>query len=136
MTIRMQYPNISGNPVCDGTVHQIEPIRLRRVIGLPLMVLEYLDRKIGAQCITIISVDAQGFHKVPLLGYNEFFEILSNDEWLEPIDIRVLPDTIGSNEPVHDWPEVVAESVADSPNPNNPPILRAAADDKKPHRPG
>lgn len=135
MTIRIKYPYIPGNNLCDGTVHQIEPIRLCRIIGLPLLLLEYFDQKVEAQCITIILVDNQGFHKVPLLGYDELFEILNNEEWLEPIDIGILPDIIGANKPARDWPELILASLAGSPPPNDPLILCAAAGGDTPRQP-
>ena len=133
MAIRIQYPYIYGNALCDGTIHQIEPNKLSHIIGLSLFVLEYFDYKVGTQCITILSADEQGFHKNPLLGYNELLEILNTDGWLEPVDIGILPSTIGTKKPVHDWPALIAaNSVCIS---NNSPMLYAAAGDNNSPRP-
>ena len=127
MFLNLQTPYIENSPICDGTTHRIKPIALNRVIGLALLILEYFDFNVGAQCITIISMDNEGFHKVPLLRYDELNRVLTLDGWLKPIDIGILPETIETNKPVSDWPELIA-GLAGSTPPNGPIMLYADDD--------
>ena len=121
MTMRMKYPYISGNDICDGTVHLIEPIKLNRIVGLPLLLFDYYDYDYGTNCVTVILVDELGFHKAPLLEYGELFETLELAECLESIDIKILPDMIEANRPALDWPDLVATCPSYLSSPDSPP---------------
>ena len=141
--MRIKYPYIIGNDICDGTVHLIEPIGLYSVSGLPLFVFEYYDLKYDVQCIAILLWDGKKFYKTPLLGYLEFFEVFENGgQWLQPIGTGILPYIIESYEPVYDWPGLIALiQVGDMPSgdapelyaynsngvpPNDPPVYMAS----------
>lgn len=53
--LQMEYPNIAGNPLCDGEWHRITVLRLWYVVSCSsLLVMEYDDHNHGMQCVTVL----------------------------------------------------------------------------------
>ncbi len=84
--IRMQYPRISGNSLCDGTVHEIVPYHVYRVEGSELYVMEYYDQTRRCQATTVLIRGDNGrLTKVPLVDYQSLFDMHARNE------IRLIP---------------------------------------------
>lgn len=98
--IRMQYPNINGNPLCDGRIHQITPHSLSRIEDLDLFLLSYYDETCNCDCYTVLYRTPNGeIRKIPLLDYNYLFKIINNN-WvkLTPENMRSFFDRISSSD--------------------------------------
>ena len=108
--IRMKYPVIDGNPLCDGQVHIIIPTRVSRINRLPLYYVEYYDRKTGTNAYTIMRRTIDGtLTKVPLLDYSTLNNMLSNlnleEENIELFFSRYMDgaDYISSESPINNF---------------------------------
>lgn len=91
MKIQMQYPNISGNQLCDGRVHIINPSSLNRIEDFDLYLLDYFDETFGCYCTTVLIKTKTGFKKIPLLDYDLLFRMLENNQLnLIPVDLMEI----------------------------------------------
>ena len=88
MKIQMQYPVIKENYLCDGSVHIINPLALRRIENGDLYLLDYFDESYECNCTTILIKTKEGFKKIPLLDYDLLYEMIENDQLdLLPVSI-------------------------------------------------
>lgn len=77
--IRMQYPNIKGNLLCDGEIHDVIPLRVSKIENSGFFLLEYVDKSVGSSCITILRKMPNGeISKIPLLSYDSLQEAIKN----------------------------------------------------------
>lgn len=89
----LQYPLISGNPLCDGTWHQISAHRLWRLANSPQMfILEYYDRKRSVSCQAVLVYTIYGLQKAPLISYVGLNRMTRG--LLIQVDTGYLPDYI------------------------------------------
>ena len=78
--LRLQYPNIRGNSLCDGRVHNITPYTVSRIEDLELFLLEYYDESMACDCTTILLRRPDGsLCKIPLKDYDLLFEMIGNN---------------------------------------------------------
>lgn len=78
--IRMQYPLIAGNPLCDGQIHNVTPHRVSRIRDLDIYYFEYFDETKHCECTTILQKMPNGeLYKVPLLDYDSLDYIISRN---------------------------------------------------------
>ena len=130
--IQMEYPNIEGNNLCDGTWHRISVLRLWYVVSCSnLLVMEYADHKHEMQCITILVCTSNGIMKAPLIDYSELYGAING--LLEPADPSFLPDKIEASDVSYDLTDLTLRlvqegftmtrrvAIADAPPPPPPP---------------
>lgn len=115
MRIIMKYPFISGNTLCDGTRHVINPQQIHSfVIGdIEMFILTYMDEKEGTICETILRQNGSKFIKVPLRSYDEFKERIANGTIkLKPVDLSILDNVfnINTDEPVNNIDSLINSS--------------------------
>lgn len=115
--IKMQYPNIKGNSLCDGKTHIITPHRISRIEDFDIFLMEYYDETMGCQCSTILLRTSNGeLIKIPLLDYNLLFNMIKNGELrLTPEDLSIFfikGNYIKTREPVKDFRQCLAQARA------------------------
>ena len=97
---RMQYPNINGNDLCDGQIHNISPYAVSQIEDLELFLLEYYDENYSCNCTTILHRTNTGIKKIPLLNYDLLFEMIDSGKIkLEPVDLHNFMLDNGKNDP-------------------------------------
>lgn len=89
----LKYPNIRSNPLCDGMWHNVVVQSLSQAVNYPwFYVMEYYDKEMEQQCVTVLVRVADTFYKAPLLSYGNLFTVVR--EVLTPVDIHILPVAI------------------------------------------
>lgn len=107
MHIIMKYPKVEGNMLCDGSLHDIEPIKIRKfyINGCEFFYLEYWDNEFNCDSFTILRKEGRSFIKVPLKIYDNFIKKVENGEIkLEIDDLSILEGVkvIFCDEPIAD----------------------------------
>ena len=159
--IRMQYPydTTGENRILDGSVHEIEPIKLVRVGNSNLFILDYYDETVGANCTTFLVFINGVLTKVPVNNYGLAFELLNGLNLpLHSVSLDMLPSFIDCTQIMSPYDvfngeymyqtktpveETQTASAAGPAGPNNPPIippkppvsLRAASAGANPPKP-
>lgn len=120
--IRMQYPNINGNSLCDGRIHNITPYGISRIEDLEIFLMEYFDETRGCECSTILYRMPNGeISKIPLLDYDLLFNMINNGELrLTPEDLYAFfaryysnsRSCISAQQPVKDFHQCLAQARA------------------------
>lgn len=117
--IKMEYPNIKDNDLCDGKIHDIIPLNIDRIENSELYLLEYYDRTKKCNGVTILYKAYNGeITKIPLLSYDLLFYLIDNKKIdLSYEDLGLLYDYdytnrpnqyIKANQPLKDFQECLA----------------------------
>lgn len=104
----IKYPKINNNLICDGKLHEIEPLLIHsfNFMNTQLFLLEYYDLTIGKdnRNNTIIIQKEDSFYNVPLLDYGSFLELIFDGTIiLENANLKKLfknIEYIDCNEPI------------------------------------
>jgi len=77
--IKMKYPNIDNNSLCDGRVHEITPYNISRIEDLEIYLMSYFDETMNCEAITILSKLPNGdINKLPLLDYDLLYDMINS----------------------------------------------------------
>ena len=119
--IRLKYPNIDGNSLCDGRIHNITPYSISRIEDLELYIMDYFDESIQNECSTILSKNPNGvIEKIPLLDYDLLFDMVYNnqlrlteeDPFIFLINYKEPNTYINNRKPLKDFGECLTQARA------------------------
>ena len=98
--IKMRYPKGEENRLFDGKEHEISVSSLKRIEYTDFYVMYYYDKTHNCSCRTIIQIRNNVATKIPLTDYH-LFNIVVNRYRLTDVDIDILPNQIGTLNPIN-----------------------------------
>lgn len=117
MLLRMRYPYIKGNRLCDGKIHYIIPQGVSQIDNYDLYYFKYIDQTMNRDCFTILGKDEDIIRKFPLEDYKSFVDMVSRGEIrLTDIDQSISSffknylktgSYITTNAPIKDFPHLL-----------------------------